>query len=41
VGALVLGESLSLMQGVGALIILIGCALVLGLMPGTKARAVS
>lgn len=41
VGALVLGESLSLMQGVGALIILAGCALVLGLVPGTRARAVS
>lgn len=40
VGALVLGESLSLIQGLGALTILAGCALVLGLVPGTRARAI-
>ncbi|WP_275630014.1 DMT family transporter [Pseudomonas sp. 273] len=38
VGALWLHEPLSLVQGLGALIILAGCALVLGLVPGVRRR---
>lgn len=40
VGALWLHEPLSLVQGLGALIILAGCALVLGLVPGMRRRGV-
>ncbi|MDF3935818.1 DMT family transporter [Pseudomonas citronellolis] len=40
-GTLVLHEPLSLVQGLGALIILLGCALVLGLLPGVGRRAVA
>lgn len=40
VGALWLHEPLSLVQGLGALIILAGCALVLGLVPGVRRRGV-
>ncbi|MGJ7550887.1 DMT family transporter [Pseudomonas alloputida] len=38
VGALFLGEALSLLQAAGGLVILLGCLLVLGLMPGRKRR---
>ena len=36
VGALLLDESLSLMQIVGAGVIIVGCSLVLGLVPGRR-----
>ena len=36
IGALFLGESLSLLQLLGSVIIMLGCALVLGLVPGRK-----
>ncbi|MFJ4444959.1 DMT family transporter [Pseudomonas sp. NPDC089422] len=38
VGALFLGEALSLLQAAGGLVILLGCLLVLGLLPGRKRR---
>ncbi|PVZ39147.1 DMT family transporter [Pseudomonas sp. CC120222-01a] len=38
VGALFLGETLSLLQAAGGLVILLGCLLVLGLLPGRKRR---
>ncbi|MGE8114120.1 DMT family transporter [Pseudomonas sp. NPDC086566] len=38
VGALFLGEALSLLQAAGGLVILLGCMLVLGLLPGRKRR---
>jgi drug/metabolite transporter (DMT)-like permease len=38
VGALFLGEALSLLQALGGLVILLGCLLVLGLLPGRKRR---
>jgi drug/metabolite transporter (DMT)-like permease len=38
VGALFLGEALSLLQAAGGLVILLGCLLVLGLLPGRKHR---
>lgn len=38
VGALFLGEALSLLQALGGAVILIGCVLVLGLVPGRRTR---
>ncbi|MNH48174.1 EamA-like transporter family protein [compost metagenome] len=38
VGALFLGEALSLLQLAGGVVVLVGCLLVLGLLPGRKAR---
>jgi len=38
IGALFLGETLSLLQVVGGLVILLGCMLVLGLLPGRRTR---
>ncbi|WP_369986617.1 DMT family transporter [Pseudomonas xanthosomatis] len=38
VGALFLGESLSWLQALGALVIMLGCMLVLGLLPGRRKR---
>lgn len=38
VGALFLGEALSWLQALGALVIMLGCMLVLGLLPGRRKR---
>lgn len=38
VGALFLGEALSLLQALGGGVILLGCVMVLGLLPGCRAR---
>lgn len=38
IGALFLGEALSMLQVIGGLVILLGCMLVLGLLPGRRPR---
>lgn len=38
VGALFLGEALSWLQALGAVVIMLGCMLVLGLLPGRRKR---